>query len=95
MSTLGQIASSIDTYNAHVTSEVHRARADAKFAAELRAKWKQITAEIRTTHSPTGTPLPRLALPQTDDPGVIANIYSVRVCRENSLSPTPPIANST
>ena len=72
MSTLGQIASSVDTYNAHVTSEVHRARTDAKFAAELRAKWKQINSEIRTTHSPTGTPLPRLALPQTDEPGVIA-----------------------
>ena len=72
MSQLGKIADSIDGYNAHVAAEVKRARTDAKFAAELRAKWAQLRASVEMTKSPSGTPLPRLALPDTDEPGAIA-----------------------
>jgi methylmalonyl-CoA mutase len=72
MSQLGKIADSVDSYNAHVTAEVVRARTDAAFAAELRARWAKINASVDTTQSPTGTALPRLALPQTDEPGAIA-----------------------
>src|SRR5882757_7058664 len=72
MSQLGKIADSIDAYNAHVAAEVARARLDAKFAAELRTKWAQLRASVEMTKSPTGTPLPRLALPDTDEPGAIA-----------------------
>ncbi|MBI4621906.1 MAG: hypothetical protein HY736_01635 [Verrucomicrobia bacterium] len=72
MNPLGQIVSAVDAYNAHVASEVRRARVDKKFAAGLRARWKKISSAIETTHSPTGTPLPRLALPATDEPGAIA-----------------------
>ena len=72
MSQLGKIADSIDAYNAHVAAEVKRARTDAKFAAELRAKWAQLRASVEMTKSPSGTPLPRLALPDTDEPGAIA-----------------------
>ncbi len=72
MSQLGKIAASVDTYNAHVAAEVARARTDPKFAAELRERWTKIHETVDWTVSPTGTPLPRLALPQTDDPGVIA-----------------------
>jgi methylmalonyl-CoA mutase cobalamin-binding domain/chain len=72
MSSLGQIVSVVDAYNAHIASEVQRARTDEKFAAELRGQWKKIRAAIDTTHSPTGTALPRLALPDTDEPGAIA-----------------------
>ena len=46
MSQLGKIADSIDAYNAHVAAEVKRARTDAKFAAELRAKWAQLRASV-------------------------------------------------
>jgi methylmalonyl-CoA mutase len=73
MSSLGKIADSVDAYNAHVAAEVARARTDAKFAAELRAKWAQLRASVEMTKSPTGTPLPRLALPDTDEPGAIAD----------------------
>ncbi|HVT72233.1 MAG TPA: methylmalonyl-CoA mutase family protein [Lacunisphaera sp.] len=73
MSQLGRIADAVDAYNAHVTAEVARARTDTRFAAELRERWAQIHESIDWTVSPTGTPLPRLALPQTDDPGVIAS----------------------
>jgi methylmalonyl-CoA mutase len=72
MSVLGKIADSVDTYNAHVATEVSRARTDAAFAAELRERWGKIRASIETTHTPTGIPLPRLALPLTDEPGAIA-----------------------
>jgi methylmalonyl-CoA mutase len=72
MNSLGQIASAVDAYNAHVAAEVQRARHDAAFAAGLRARWSAARAAITTTQSPTGTPLPRLALPATDEPGAIA-----------------------
>jgi methylmalonyl-CoA mutase cobalamin-binding domain/chain len=72
MSQLGKVADSIDAYNAHVASEVQRARTDAAFAAELTKRWTAARAAIETTQSPTGTPLPRLALPATDEPGAIA-----------------------
>ena len=72
LSQLGQIASAVDGYNHHVAAEVQRARADGAFAAELRARWSKILAAVETTQSPTGTPLPRLALPDTDEPGAIA-----------------------
>lgn len=72
MSSLGRIADSVDAYNAFVHAEVRRARSDAAFAADLRARWAAIRASIDFTHSPTGTKLPRLALPDTDEPGAIA-----------------------
>jgi methylmalonyl-CoA mutase cobalamin-binding domain/chain len=72
MSQLGKIADSIDAYNAHVAAETARARTDAAFAAELREKFAQLRASVETTTSPTGTPLPRVALPATDEPGAIA-----------------------
>jgi methylmalonyl-CoA mutase cobalamin-binding domain/chain len=72
MSSLGKIADSVDAYNAHVVAEVNRARTDPTFARELREKWAQLRASVGTTRSPTGTPLPRLALPDTDEPGAIA-----------------------
>ncbi len=73
MSSLGRIADSVDTYNAFVRAEVARARADKKFAADLRARWEKIRASVDYTQSPTGTKIPRLALPDTDEPGAIAD----------------------
>ncbi len=73
MTQLGQVANAVDTYNTHVAAEVARARNDAAFAAELRTRWAAVRAAVETTTSPTGTPLPRLALPDTDEPGAIAD----------------------
>jgi methylmalonyl-CoA mutase cobalamin-binding domain/chain len=72
MSALRQIATAIEGYNDFVRAEVGRARADAAFAAELRTRWAAARAAFPTTVSPTGTVLPRLALPDTDEPGAIA-----------------------
>ena len=72
MSSLGKVADAIDAYNAFVAAEAARARADGSFGAQLRARWAGIQASVERTSSPTGTPLPRLALPATDEPGAIA-----------------------
>ncbi len=72
MTQLGQVASAVDRYNAFVAHETSRARTDTSFAAELRARFAVARTAIGTTQSPTGTPLPRLALPETDEPGAIA-----------------------
>jgi methylmalonyl-CoA mutase len=72
MTLLGDVAASVDAYNAFVARETERARSDAAFGAELRARWAELHAGIGATASPTGTPLPRLALPATDEAGAIA-----------------------
>jgi methylmalonyl-CoA mutase cobalamin-binding domain/chain len=72
MTQLGKVADSVDAYRSFVGREIVRARSDAAFAADLHARWQKISAMVETTRSPSGTPLPRLALPQTDEPGAIA-----------------------
>lgn len=80
MPSLGQIASAIESYRAHVAREATRARTDAAFAAELRQRFTAARASIPTTTTPTGLTLPRIALPDTDnsttnasaDPGALA-----------------------
>ena len=73
MSSLGKVADAVDAYNGFVAGEIARARSDGKFGDELRGRWATIRESVGETRSPTGTPLPRLALPQTDEPGAIAD----------------------
>src|SRR5213592_398184 len=72
MSKLGQVVESIENYNKFVLDQVKRARTDEKFGRELRGRWNDIKAKIPVTRTPTGLPLPRLALPEIDEPGEIA-----------------------
>lgn len=72
MSSLEKVADAVEAYDAHVASEADRARSDAAFGRELKARWSAIRASVETTASPTGTPLPRLALPPTEEAGAIA-----------------------
>jgi methylmalonyl-CoA mutase cobalamin-binding domain/chain len=72
MTQLGHVASAVDAYNTFVAREVARARANDAFAGELRARWSALRNAVESTQSPTGTRLPRLALPDTDEPGAIA-----------------------
>jgi methylmalonyl-CoA mutase cobalamin-binding domain/chain len=72
MTALERVAGAVDDYNAFVAREVARARSDAAFAAELRARWSGILGGVETVHSPSGTALPRLSLPLGDEPGAIA-----------------------
>lgn len=72
MTLLGKVADAVAAYNGHVAAEVRRARRDRAFAGRLRRRWADLRASIAVTRSPAGTPLPRLALPDTDEPGAIA-----------------------
>ncbi len=72
MSRLGQVADAVTAYGAHVAREVARARREPAFAAELRARWQRLQAGIAFTRTPGGVQLPRLALPETDEPGAMA-----------------------
>src|SRR5438132_502621 len=73
MSKLGQVVESVEKYNQFVLDQVQRARTDRKFGRDLLGRWNDIKAKIPTTRAPTGLPLPRLALPEIDEPGEIAH----------------------
>ncbi len=72
MSKLGQVVESVDKYNQFVLDQVKRARTDTEFGRDLAGRWNDIKAKIPSTRTPTGIPLPRLALPEIDEPGEIA-----------------------
>ena len=72
MSKLGQVVEAVENYNKFVLDHVKRARSDEQFGRELLRRWKDIKAKIPVTQTPTGLALPRLALPDIDDPGEIA-----------------------
>src|SRR2546422_10466109 len=72
MSKLGQVVESVEKYNQFVLDQVKRARTDEKFGRELINRWNEIKAKIPVSRAPTGLELPRLALPEIDEPGEIA-----------------------
>ena len=72
MSKLGQVVESVENYNKFVLNQVKRARIDQKFGRDLLGRWNDTKAKIPVTRTPTGLPLPRLALPEIDEPGEIA-----------------------
>jgi methylmalonyl-CoA mutase len=75
MSKLGQVVESVENYNKFVLDQVKRARTDKNFGRELLGRWNDIKAKIPVTRTPTGLPLPRLALPEIDEPGEIARYF--------------------
>ncbi|HEY6111840.1 MAG TPA: methylmalonyl-CoA mutase family protein [Chthoniobacterales bacterium] len=72
MSKLGAVVESVEKYNQFVLDQVKRARTDKDFGRDLLGRWNDIKAKIPITRAPTGLPLPRLALPEIDEPGEIA-----------------------
>ena len=72
MSKLGRVVEAVENYNQHVLDEVKRARTDKKFGKELLIRWDEIKRNIKVGKAPTGLKLPRLALPEIDEPGEIA-----------------------
>ena len=72
MSKLGRVVEAVEKYNQFVLDQVKRARTDEKFGRDLIGRWNDIKAKIPTTRTPTGLSLPRLALPEIDEPGEIA-----------------------
>jgi methylmalonyl-CoA mutase cobalamin-binding domain/chain len=72
MSKLGQVVESVEKYNQFVLDQVKRARTDEKFGRELVDRWNGVKANTPIMRAPTGLALPRLALPEVDEPGEIA-----------------------
>ena len=72
MSKLGAVIESVEKHEKFVLDQVKRARTDEKFGREMAERWNKIKAEIPISRAPTGLPLPRLALPEIDEPGEIA-----------------------
>jgi methylmalonyl-CoA mutase len=72
MSKLGQVVEAVEQHGTFVLDQVKRARSDAKFGREMTERWAKIKSEIPISKAPTGLLLPRLALPEIDEPGEIA-----------------------
>src|SRR5712664_290823 len=72
MSKLGAVVEAVEKYGSFVLEQVKRARSDEKFAQAVTERWDKFKAEIPIAKAPTGLPLPRLALPEIDEPGEIA-----------------------
>src|SRR6266404_5865396 len=72
MSKLGQVIESVEKYNQFVLDQVKRARTDKKFGSDLLGRWNDLKAKVPVTRATTGLELPRLALPEIDEPGEIA-----------------------
>src|SRR5213595_3090921 len=72
MSKLGAVVEAVERHRSFVLEQVKRARRDEKFAQTVTERWNKVKAEIPIVKAPTGLPLPRLALPEIDEPGEIA-----------------------
>jgi len=72
VSALAQIIKAAQQFERSVDAQVRKARSDTRFARELRGRWRKIRERVPTIETPAGLKLPRLALPQTDEPGAIA-----------------------
>ena len=72
MGMLRDITRACDAYDKFVQSEVQRARADRKVGQKFLRRWRELQSRIPSSTTPTGVQLPRLALPEIDEPGEIA-----------------------
>lgn len=72
MNDLAEIANAVRRFNATVEDRVAEARRDPAAGEALLARWREIQARIPRIETPTGLSLPRLALPELDEPGAIA-----------------------
>jgi len=72
VSNLKQIIHAVEKHDGFVRKQIERARTERDFGKSLVKRWRRIKENVEQTETPTGTVLPRLALPQTDEPGEIA-----------------------
>lgn len=101
MSRLAQVCDAVAAHNRFVENQAVRARTDAQLRAEVLARWEQAQAAIPQVELPTGLKVPRIALPQLDEPGEIARYlhgeglpgefpYANSAYREMYLDPLDP-----
>src|SRR5438067_1047616 len=72
MSKLGAVVEAVEKHGRFVLEQVKRARSDEKFAQDATDAGTKIKTEIPISKAPTRLRLPRLALPEIDEPGEIA-----------------------
>src|SRR6185503_16008427 len=72
MIALARVIEAVEAHNDFVERQVVRARSDPGFREQVLQRWQTVRAGVPSVTTPTGLKLPRLALPQTDDPGEIA-----------------------
>src|SRR6516164_11800379 len=72
MSSLGKIVRAVEDYRKLVADQIRAARSDQRVGQEFLKRWREAKERIATTVTPTGLRLPRLALPELDEPGEIA-----------------------
>lgn len=89
MNRLGEIVRAVEDYGKHVEAEVRRARDDEDLGRSLVEEWQSLRAGIGQITTPTGLELPRLALPDLDEPGAI-----VRYRLEDGLPGQFPFVSS-
>lgn len=69
---LASVVEAVERYGRFVEDQVRRARSEAPVRRNLMRHWNEVRANIGEVATPTGLKVPRLALPQTDEPGEIA-----------------------
>ena len=72
MSLLADIVQAVRRFDASVEERVAEARNDSAAGEALLARWRNIQEQVPRITTPTGLKLPRLALPELDEPGAIA-----------------------
>ena len=72
MSSLEKVVSALVNYRQSGLEQVQKARTDREFGEQVLQRWREAKSAIGTTMTPTGLRLPRLALPDVDEPGEIA-----------------------
>lgn len=72
MSILANIAEKVEAHRRFVEEQARRARQEPEFRKEVLKQFESLRAAAGQTTTPTGLKLPKLALPQTDDPGEMA-----------------------
>jgi methylmalonyl-CoA mutase cobalamin-binding domain/chain len=72
MTNLSRICSAVEDYNAFVARKVENARQDEEERSRLLERWDAIRRSACNIELPSGLRVPRVGLPETDDPGEIA-----------------------
>jgi methylmalonyl-CoA mutase cobalamin-binding domain/chain len=72
MSVLAKVNAAVHRHNRFVQQQARRARTEPAFRKKLMRRWQAVRDGIETVTTPTGLKLPRLALPQTEEPVEVA-----------------------
>src|SRR5258708_11419735 len=75
MSKLGAVVEAVEKHGSFVLEQVEGARSDEKVVQAVTERWIKVKSEVAIGKAPTGLSLPRLALPEIDEPGEMARYF--------------------